>query len=101
MADPASDAVRILLFDGPQICVGNEWITHFPKRYPAALLTLMAVKPGQPIGRDEIADTLWPDELRNAIPKDWICVPAIMFSLVKLIWSISRCRSSNACPFLL
>ena len=64
-------AVRIALFGGPRVRVGGAVIDRFPTRH------------GAPITRDDIADTLWPDEaldasrrrirehlyrLRNAIP---------------------------------
>src|SRR3989442_5240709 len=83
MADPSSP-LRICLFNGPRVVVGDQEASHFPTRHAAALLTMLALKPGQPISRDDMADTLWPDEaldasrrrirehlyqLRNAIPR--------------------------------
>ncbi len=84
MLNSSAPKVRICLFSGPRVIVGSEEAPHFPRRHSAALLTLLALRPGQPITRDEIADTLWPDEaldasrrrirehlyqLRNAIPR--------------------------------
>src|SRR2546423_5068330 len=75
---------RIELFNGPRMRVADQEASRFPTRHAAALLTLLALKPGKSISRDDIADTLWPDEaldasrrrirehlyqLRKAIPK--------------------------------
>lgn len=62
MPYPAKNAVHIRLLNGPHVTVGNEDSVQLPTRYAAALFTLLALKPHQPISRDDIADTLWPDE---------------------------------------
>src|SRR6266702_6598255 len=62
----STSEVRIELFNGPKVNVGDLEASRFPTRHAAAILTLLALKPGQPITRDDIADTLWPDEALDA-----------------------------------
>ncbi len=67
MKDESGQAsVRIELFNGPAITVGAETVRRFPTRHAEAILTMLALAPGRRLTRDEIADTLWPDEALDA-----------------------------------
>src|SRR5689334_11517980 len=66
MNDSRDKTLCIQLFNGPRVRVGSEEAASFPTRHAAAILTLLALAADHRIARDEIADTLWPDEALDA-----------------------------------
>src|SRR5689334_23110411 len=55
-------ATRIALLGGPRLTLGGEEVPRIPPGYAAAILTLLALKPEHRYDRDDLAESLWPDE---------------------------------------